>query len=71
MSGVQVQVIARDALVDDQHDVAGQCGPLARQTHRLTRADTVVQRLIGKQVQVGQRRVHDRQATRTLTGAHE
>ncbi|MNJ12744.1 hypothetical protein D3C77_69400 [compost metagenome] len=71
MGGVQVQVIARDAFVDDQHDVAGQGRAAAGQGHRFARADAVVQRFVEHQVGVGQWRVHDRQATGPLAGAHE
>ena len=66
---VDVEVIAGDAFVDDQHDVMADRLRGARQRHWFTRADGVVQRLIGKQVQIGQRRVHDRQATGALARA--
>ncbi|MNL03313.1 hypothetical protein D3C87_1238460 [compost metagenome] len=68
---VDVQVIAGDALVDDQHDVVAHRFVGARQAYRFARADGVVQRFIGEQVQIGQRRVHLRQAAGPLARAHE
>ncbi|MNL06583.1 hypothetical protein D3C87_1272230 [compost metagenome] len=55
---VDVQVVAGNALVDDQHDIVVNRLLDARQAHRLARADGVVQGLVGEQVEVGQRRIH-------------
>ncbi|MNP12204.1 hypothetical protein D3C76_1044290 [compost metagenome] len=68
---VDVQVVAGNALVDDQHNVVVHRLIGARQAHRFAWANGVKHRFIGEQIQIGQWRVHLRQAPGAFTRAHE
>ncbi|MOA12101.1 hypothetical protein D3C78_1320700 [compost metagenome] len=68
---VDIQVIAANAFIDDQHDILLDHRRSSHQGDRLPGADGVVQGLVGKQIQIGQGRVHHRQAACALTCPHE
>ncbi|MNT08365.1 hypothetical protein D3C72_1431050 [compost metagenome] len=71
MLRIDVQVVAGDALIDDQDDVMADFPAIARQAHRLPGPDLVGRRLVGEEVEIGQWCVHLRQPAGTFATAQE
>ncbi|MNQ57367.1 hypothetical protein D3C85_715210 [compost metagenome] len=71
MLGIEVQVVAGNAFIDDQNDIVADRFGIAPQADRLTRAHGIMGSLVGEQTQIGQRRIHDRQPPGTFTATQE